>query len=162
MRRAGPARTAFATTPDGGRVFYASLAGSHIARDQPGNGRSHGRPAEPAQGARRVWTDSHGMVWISEWNAGQVARYDPVTGAWREWKMPGARPQTYAVYVDERDKVWLTDCGTNAIMRFDPDTEAFDAFPMTGPNAAVRQLLGRPGETWGAESGADRLIVIRG
>jgi virginiamycin B lyase len=27
--------------------------------------------------------------------------------------------------------------------------------------ADVRQLLGRPGEVWGAESGADRLVVVR-
>src|SRR2546430_7496995 len=30
----------------------------------------------PRQGARRVWTDSRGMIWVSEWNAGQVGRYD--------------------------------------------------------------------------------------
>ncbi len=27
---------------------------------------------------------------------------------------------------------------------------------------AVRQILGRAGEVWGAESGADRLVVLRG
>jgi virginiamycin B lyase len=25
----------------------------------------------------------------------------------------------------------------------------------------VRQLLGRPGEVWGAESGTDRLVVVK-
>jgi streptogramin lyase len=25
----------------------------------------------------------------------------------------------------------------------------------------VRQLAGRPGEVWGGESGADRLVVVR-
>jgi virginiamycin B lyase len=25
----------------------------------------------------------------------------------------------------------------------------------------VRQLLGRPGEVWGAESGVDKLVVVR-
>jgi len=25
----------------------------------------------------------------------------------------------------------------------------------------VRQILGRPGEVWGAESGTDKLVVIR-
>jgi virginiamycin B lyase len=25
----------------------------------------------------------------------------------------------------------------------------------------VRQLLGRPGELWGAESGVDKLVVVR-
>ena len=48
--------------------------------------------------------------------------------------------------VDEKDKVWLTDFGANAVLRFDPDTEQFESFPSDKPNAAVRQLLGRPGE----------------
>jgi virginiamycin B lyase len=149
-------------TPDGSRVFYASLAGSHIAEINLETGEAVPiDPPTPGQGARRVWTDSHGVIWVSEWNAGQVGRYDPSTGEWREWKLPGARPSAYAVYVDEQDKVWLTDFGGNAIVRFDPQTEVFDSFPLSEPNAAVRQLLGRPGETWGAESGADRLVVIR-
>jgi streptogramin lyase len=25
----------------------------------------------------------------------------------------------------------------------------------------VRQILGRPGEVWGAESGVDKLVVVR-
>jgi virginiamycin B lyase len=25
----------------------------------------------------------------------------------------------------------------------------------------VRQILGRPGEVWGAESGTDKLVVVR-
>jgi virginiamycin B lyase len=108
-----------------------------------------------------VWTDSHGQIWVSEWNVGQVGRYDPRTGEWREWTLPGTRPMTYAVYVDETDKVWLTDFGANAIVRFDPETEQFESFPLPDSGAAVRQLLGRPGETWGAESGLDRLVVIR-
>jgi streptogramin lyase len=29
-------------------------------------------------------------------------------------------------------------------------------------NAAVRQLHGRPGEVWDAESGADKLAVVTG
>jgi len=63
--------------------------------------------------------------------------------------------------VDDQDKVWLTDFGGNAIVRFDPVTETFKSFPSDQDNANVRQLLGRPGEVWGAESGTDRLVVIR-
>ena len=36
-----------------------------------------------------------------------------------------------------------------------------DGFPLRSRGANVRQLLGRPGEVWGAESGADRLVVAR-
>lgn len=59
------------------------------------------------------------------------------------------------------DGVWLTDFTANAIVRFDPPTESFESFPLPDAGAAVRQLLGRPGEIWGAESALDRLVVIR-
>ena len=47
------------------------------------------------------------------------------------------------------------------IWRFDPATETFTEVPVPTENAAVRQLLGRPGEVWGAQSATDRLLVIR-
>jgi virginiamycin B lyase len=67
----------------------------------------------------------------------------------------------YAVYVDDQDVVWLTDFGANAIVRFDPRTETFTSYPHAQPNAAVRQLLGRPGEVWGAMSGQDKIVLVR-
>jgi virginiamycin B lyase len=100
-------------------------------------------------------------LWISEWNAGQVGRYDPATREWREWTLPGDGPQAYSVYVDERDAVWLTDFGGNQIVRFDPETEEFIEFPKPGQPGAVRQMLGREGEVWAPESATDRLVVIR-
>jgi virginiamycin B lyase len=87
--------------------------------------------------------------------------YDAATNSWKEWKLPGARPQAYAVYVDELDKVWLTDFGGNAIHRFDPQTEQFETFPLPSRPGNVRQLLGREGEVWGPESAADQILVFR-
>ena len=98
---------------------------------------------------------------MSQWNAGQVAVYDPRNGDWREWKLPGDNPRAYSVWVDDADIVWLTDFEANAIVRFDPATEAFESFPSDRRGAAVRQMLGREGEAWGAESGTDRLVVVR-
>jgi virginiamycin B lyase len=148
-----------------GEVYFASLAGSYLGRIVPGDGGSFRieeiDPPTPGQGTRRVWSDSAGVLWTSQWNAGQVGRYDPATGAWTEWRLPGEAPQAYAVYVDERDDVWLSDFAANALVRFDPDTKTFVTIPLPDPGAAVRQILGRPGEVWGAESGADALVVVR-
>ena len=147
-------------TPEGG-VYYASLAGNHIARIDTATGKAEAiEPPTRGQGARRIWSDSKGALWVSEWNSGQVSRYEPKTGAWKAWKLPGDRPQTYSVWVDDKDKVWLTDFGANAIVRFDPATEQFTSFPSDRDGARVRQMLGRPGEAWGAESGTDRLVVV--
>jgi virginiamycin B lyase len=150
-----------AATPQG-EVYYASLAGSHIARIDPVTSQAFViQPATANQGARRIWSDSQGRLWVSEWNAGQVGRYDPASVSWQEWRLPGLRPQPYAIYVDERDHVWLSDFGANALVRFDPETEQFEVFDLPSRGAEVRQILGRPGEVWGAESGVDSLVVIR-
>ena len=50
---------------------------------------------------------------------------------------------------------------TNALARFDPSNEKFEVFLIPSPEANVRQLLGKQSDVWGAESGTDKLIVIR-
>jgi len=145
-----------------GDIWYASLAGNHIVKIDTATGNATVvEPPTPNQGARRVWSDSKGRIWVSEWNSGNVSVHDPADGSWKAWKLPGSNPRTYAVYVDDKDKVWVTDFGANAILRFDPVTEKFTAFPSDKSGANVRQLDGRPGETWGGESGNDRLVVIQ-
>ena len=157
----GPGPYGVTTTPDG-TVYYASLAGDYVGRVDPATAEATVlEPPTAAQGARRVWSDSTGKVWVSEWEAGQVAVYDPAHDSWKEWKLPGERPQAYAVYVDDQDIVWLSDFRANALVRFDPASETFTVHELPSPNAAVRQILGRPGEIWGAESGVDKLVVIR-
>jgi virginiamycin B lyase len=149
-----------AATP-AGDIWYVSLAGSHLARvDRSSGAAKIVEPPTADQGSRRVWSDSNGRLWIAEWNAGQVGVHDPSTGSWKEWRLPGGDPQAYAVYVDERDIVWLTDFGANAIVRFDPATERFDTVEWPSSGAAVRQLLGRPGELWGAASAVDKLVLV--
>jgi virginiamycin B lyase len=118
-------------------------------------------PPTPNQGARRVWSDSQGRIWVSEWSAGQLGLYDPETKQWKEWKLPGRMPQAYAVYVDERDMVWVSDWGADVILSFDPRTEQFTPYPMSEKGADVRQILGRAGEVWLPESATSRLMVIR-
>jgi virginiamycin B lyase len=158
-RGAGP--YGITATPTGD-VYYASLEGDYVGRIDPTTGAATVlEPPTPNQGARRVWSDSRGRIWVAEWDAGQVAVYDPATAAWREWRLPGPAPLVYAVYVDDKDIVWLTDFGANALVRFDPVTEQFTVFPWPTGNALVRQLLGRPGEVWGAESATDKIVVLR-
>ena len=148
------------TTTPSGEVYYASLAGNHIAHIDVETGvATIIEPPTKGQGARRVWSDSRGRIWVSYWNTGQVGLYDPATRAWREWKLPG-NAHAYAVWVDDHDKVWLTDWSTNAIVKFDPQTEKFERFASNRDRADVRQLLGRAGEAWGAESGNDRLVRV--
>jgi virginiamycin B lyase len=148
-------------TPNGD-VWWCSLAGSFIARIDRRTGDSVVvEPPTKNQGARRVWSDSRGRIWVSEWNSGNVSVHDPAANTWRGWKLPGSDPRCYAVWVDERDMVWLSDFGGNAVLRFDPGTEKFDRFGFERDGASVRQIHGRRGEVWLPESGTEFISVIR-
>jgi virginiamycin B lyase len=156
----GPGPYGITTTRDGG-VYFASLAGSYIARIDTQTGAATVlEPPTPDQGARRVWADSRGGVWVSEWNGGQIARFDPASGRWQSWRVPGDSPRPYAIYVDEHDVVWLSDFGANAILSFEPTSGRFTISESPRPSANVRQLAGRPGEVWAPESGTDHLVRI--
>ena len=70
-----------AAAPDDS-VYFASLAGSYIARiDSQTGAAAVIEPPTPNQGARRVWVDSKNKVWVSEWNSGQLSVYDSATRA---------------------------------------------------------------------------------
>jgi len=156
----GPGPYGITTTPNGA-VYYASLAGNYVGLIDTESGQvTVLEPPTPDQGSRRVWSDSDGNIWVSEWNAGQLGMYDPQLDQWKEWKLPGSNPKPYAVYVDTKDKVWISDFGSNSMYKFDPLNETFSKFDIPSPEANVRQILGVEGEVWGAESGTDRLLLI--
>ena len=160
-RRRAMARMASRRTP-AGEVWYVSLAGDYSRKVDTVTGAATViDPPKPGVGPRRVWSDSKGVLWVSFWHSGELARYDPAAKTWKTFALPNSRSGCYSVYVDEKDKVWVTDFIANAILRFDPATEKFESFPSNKRGAAVRQMLGRSGEAWGAESGTDRLVVIR-
>ena len=149
-----------ATTPNG-QVWYASLAGSHVARIDLRTGKATvAAPADarPGRAAHLVRLARAAVGERVERGQGRALRPRHAE-AGASGASPGAA-QPYAVYVDEQDIVWLTDFGRSALVRFDPATARFTTFRLRA-GADVRQLLGRPGEVWGAESGADRLVVVR-
>jgi len=147
-------------TPDG-TVYYASLAGSFVGRINADGSTAVLEPPTRRQGARRVWSDSKGNVWVAEWNAGNLSRYEPATGKWSTWQAPGSEPHVYAVYVDPDDKVWVSEWSEQAMLRFDPATQKWDSFRSSSRTANVRQIHGRKGEVWTPESAADKITVYR-
>jgi len=145
-----------------GDVWWCSLAGSFIARIDRRTGDSVVvQPPTINQGARRVWSDSAGRIWVSEWNSGQLSMHDPANGSWRAWKPHSESPRCYAVYVDERDMVWVAEWSSNAVFSFDPAGERWHCYGLPRSGAGVRQILGRKGEVWLPESGTEHITVIR-
>jgi virginiamycin B lyase len=152
-------------TPDG-VVWFVSLTGGYLGRVDPASGAlTVIDPPTRNSGTRRVWSDSRGRLWVTESFASKLAMYDPASGRWREWLMPGVGTgdltgHPYAVAVDSSDVVWLTDFSTNTLQRFDPGTERFEAFRIPTTDALVRQIVVVDGVLWGAESATERLVAF--
>ena len=113
------------------------------------------QPPTAGQGARRIWPDSRGRLWVSEFNAGQARALRPARRAGgASGSCPASDPHPYAVFVDARDTVWLTDFGEDRLLRFDPRDRAASSRSGSRPaQAAVRQLLGREGRGLGGRVG---------
>ena len=80
------------TTTPNGDVWYASLAGDHIAKiDTVSGDAMMVPPPKPGVGPRRIWSDSKGLLWVSFWNTGEVGRYDPIAKAWKVWALPKSK-----------------------------------------------------------------------
>lgn len=132
-------------TPSG-HVWFVSLANSYLGKINKGTGEvTVIEPPRTKACPRRVWSDSKGDLWISEWNSGQPSRHSPASKQWKSWDVPGDDAQNFAVYVDDKDIVWFSQWGANTVYAFDPKSEKFTGVPGSKPNANVRQILGRPG-----------------
>lgn len=57
--------------------------------------------------------------------------------------------------------MWVTDFASNNTLVFDPASESWVAtIPGSGPNAQVRQILGRGDEIYLPETGTNRLMMV--
>jgi virginiamycin B lyase len=84
-----------------GDIWFVSFAKSYLASvDLETGTASLVEPPTKDSGTRRVWSDSRGRLWVSEWNSGNLTLFDPEPRSWKEWKLPGPKPQAYAVWVD--------------------------------------------------------------
>jgi virginiamycin B lyase len=126
--------------PDG-MVWYSQLYGQRIGRVDPQTG-SITEFKTPGLGPRRLEVDSKGIVWIPEYGAGLLARFDPAMKAFKEYPLPtgtsGEAP--YALGIDRDDNIWI--CGTisDTIMKFDPTTSKFTVIPMPEGVTFTREI----------------------
>jgi virginiamycin B lyase len=149
-----------ATTPDG-PVFFPSLAGSYLGQINRETGAvTVPKPPLPRQGARRVWSDSRGGLWITGCNSGDLFRYDSRAKNWTRWHLPGNAPQPRpSMSTRPMRSGSATGARTQSCASI-PKPRHSSLFRYQIPTP-MRQLAGRKGEVWGAESGADKLFVLK-
>ncbi|WP_254934683.1 hydrolase [Cyanobium sp. WAJ14-Wanaka] len=150
------------TTTPNGEVWYTNLAGNHIAKIdlQSGIAKVVPIPDSKANGSRRIWSDSHGNLWVTTWGDGVLRKYSPGTNKWSTYKLPGLGPRGYSTFVDNKGKVWSSDFGTNSILQFNPITESFTIFPGNKQNIQTLQMNGIENKIWAGQQGVDQVVLF--
>ena len=102
------------TTPSGD-VWWCSLAGSFIARIDRRSGDSVVvEPPTRDQGARRVWSDSRGRIWVSDFGGNAMFRFDPASERFERFGFARADANVRQIH-GRPGEVWLPESGTEHI-----------------------------------------------
>ena len=158
----GPGPYGITTTPRGD-VYYASLAGNYVGRIDSRTGKAAvlDPPTRgPGRAARLVRLAGPDLGQRVERGPGRQLR--PGNGRWREWRLPGPEPagRTRSTSTTRTSSGSATSARTPSCASTREPQRSRRCRSRAPGRTSARSSAGR-GEVWGAESGADKLVVVR-
>lgn len=112
---------------------------------------------------RRCAVAPDGMVWVSLYGTGKLAKIDPAANkVMKQYELPGGpNGGPYAVNADSRGRIWVSEIQTNSVILFDPRTEAMRVFELPSRNSGVRNAtIDAAGRYWFVGSYSGTVGVI--
>ncbi|MCC7483606.1 MAG: PQQ-binding-like beta-propeller repeat protein [Burkholderiales bacterium] len=145
-----------------GNVWFCRMGDNRMGRLDPKTGRMSevdtGRGSRP----RRVATAPDGMLWVTLYGNGRLAKLDPaVMKVVKEYPLPAGNAGPYAVTVDGGGLVWVNEINTDTVVRFDPKSEAMRVIELPSKNVGIRKMVtDASGRLWYMGSHNGRLGVV--
>jgi virginiamycin B lyase len=90
---------------------------------------------------RRMEIAPDGMIWIGEFNAGKMARFDPATQTFKEYPLPGPDPTPYSMGFDADGYLWYDSHRLDLLGRFDTKTGKVIEYPVPHSEIAMREFF---------------------
>jgi streptogramin lyase len=121
-------------SPVDGRVWYARLWGDKLGAIDPKT-FAVTEFDSPVEGPRRLRFDAKGMLWVTGYSEGMIAKIDPASMKSEVYPMPefaaGYRPAPYALAIHPvTQEVWINETATDRVYRFLPKDKRFIVYPM--------------------------------
>lgn len=115
-------------------------------------------PAKKAE-PRRLAVTSDNRIWWTDFGRGYLGAFDPQSGEFREWALPGGDDsEPLGIAADRFDRVWLVETGRspNRFVGFEPSSGEFFSLtdiPSGGETVQHLHYFAPAGEIWfGAET----------
>ncbi|HIG41507.1 MAG: carboxypeptidase regulatory-like domain-containing protein [bacterium] len=136
-------------SPTDDAMWYGRLFGDKIGRVDPDT--LHVTEFNsPVKGPRRMYFDKKGILWVTGYSHGELARID--VNNWFHSKVyempefaPGFRPAPYALAIHPKTQdIWLNENMTDRLYRFIQDEERFVVYPVPLSNTYTRDTSFTP------------------
>ena len=105
-----------------------------------------------------ITVDQNGTVWFAESGSGNLARYQPATGAFSEFSLPQSGSRPFYIAIDNNSAVWATETQYNQIVMLNPSTNTFKQYSIPTSGAVPGGItIDRNGNIWFTEELADKI-----
>ena len=130
--------------PEDGSIWYGRLFADKVGRIDPAT-LEITEYDSPVSGPRRMHFDQAGILWLTGYSEGMLARIDPDGFKATVYPMPefaeGYRPAPYALGVHPQSQdIWLNENMTDRLYRFIPDEERFVVYPVPLSGTYTRDM----------------------
>jgi len=146
-----------------GRIWVCRMGANALGIYDPKSGKTDELRTAPGSRPRRIATAPDGMLWVTYYGNGKLAKVDPVAKkVVKEYAMPaGERAGPYTVVVDGAGRVWANEIDTDTVALFDPKTERFRVFELPSKGVGIRKaIVDADGRYWYMGSHNGKLGVI--
>jgi virginiamycin B lyase len=94
---------------------------------------------------RRLEVAPDGMIWVGEagfpLSVGKMARFDPKTRTFKEYKLPGPDPSPDAMGFDAEGYLWYSSHYMDTVNRLDTKTGKVTEYPFPHPEIMLREFF---------------------
>jgi virginiamycin B lyase len=146
-----------------GRIWVCRLGMNAMGVFDPKSGKTAELSTGPGSRPRRVAAAPDGMLWVTYYGSGKLAKIDPAAmKVVKEYPMPaGNGGGPYAVTVDGAGRVWANEIDTDTVAMLDPRSEQFRVFRLPSKDVGIRKaVVDAEGRYWYVGSHNGRLGVI--
>jgi virginiamycin B lyase len=145
-----------------GNVWFCRMGADKMGRLDPRTGKMSEVDTGSGSTPRRVAADRDGVLWITFYGNGKLAKLDSnAMKIVKTYPLPAGDAGPYAVTVDGGGMVWANEINTDTVVRFDPKTEKMQVVQLPSSNAGIRKMVtDASGRLWYMGSHNGRLGVV--
>ena len=145
-----------------GNVWFCRMNEDKLGKLDPKTGQltelATGRGSMP----RRIATAPDGMLWVTLYGNGKLAKVDPVTASViKEYPLPAGNAGSYAVAIDGAGLVWANEINTDTVVRLNPVNDEVRVVKLPSKNVGIRKMIvDAGGRLWYMGSHNGRLGMV--